>query len=64
MLIRRELVGDVAAIRDVHLAAFSRPALAGAEASEARLVDALRADRDVVAALSLVAEHAPESAPA
>ena len=57
MLIRRELAVDSAAIRRVHLAAFDRPALAGAEAPEARLVDALREDGDVVPALSLVAEH-------
>jgi putative acetyltransferase len=57
MLIRRELTGDSAAIREVHLAAFDRPALGGAEAPQARLVDALREDADVVPALSLVAEH-------
>jgi putative acetyltransferase len=57
MLIRRERAVDSAAIRQVHLAAFDRPELAGAEAPEARLVDALREDGDAVPALSLVAEH-------
>ena len=57
MLIRRELTVDFAAIHQVHLAAFDRPALGGAAAPEAGLVDALREDGDAVPALSLVAEH-------
>jgi putative acetyltransferase len=49
MKIRRERPADAAAIREIHEAAFGRRA-------EAVLVDRLRADGDVIPALSLVAE--------
>ncbi|GAB1818118.1 GNAT family N-acetyltransferase [Herbidospora sp. RD11066] len=49
MLIRRELPGDVAAIRDVVLRAFPTP-------MEADLVDELRVDPGWIPALSMVAE--------
>jgi predicted N-acetyltransferase YhbS len=49
-VIRRERAGDVAAIRDVHRAAFG-----GADPVEARLVDALRADPGWLPHFSLVA---------
>ncbi|MGH3839246.1 MAG: GNAT family N-acetyltransferase [Pseudonocardiaceae bacterium] len=51
MLLRRERRVDQPAVRAVHSAAFGD----GADAAEARLVDDLRADGDVIAALSLVA---------
>lgn len=50
MLVRRENEADVAAIDEVHRAAFATPA-------EARLVHALRADSGWVPALSMVAEN-------
>jgi len=50
--VRRETAGDVDAIRDVHRAAFG-----GADAVEATLVDALRADPGWLPHLSLVAER-------
>jgi len=55
MILRRELPGDAAAIRSVHSAAFT--AGVGGVVVEAPLVDALRIAGDVVAALSVVAEH-------
>jgi putative acetyltransferase len=48
VIIRPETPGDIAAIYDVHLRAFG-------QASEARLVDELRRDGDVIPELSLVA---------
>ncbi|MGQ0715966.1 MAG: GNAT family N-acetyltransferase [Pseudonocardiales bacterium] len=51
MLLRRELPVDQPAVRAVHNAAFG----GGADAAEARLVDDLRADGAVIAALSIVA---------
>lgn len=51
MLLRRELPVDQSAVRAVHNAAFG----GGADAAEAQLVDNLRADGDVIAALSIVA---------
>ncbi|WP_117211452.1 GNAT family N-acetyltransferase [Allorhizocola rhizosphaerae] len=48
MIVRRERAGDVAAIREVTLAAFETDL-------EAKLVDALRADPGWIARLSLVA---------
>jgi putative acetyltransferase len=56
MLIRRERPDDAPEVRALHLAAFARPDLSGTEAPEARLVDGLRDDGDVVPELSLVAE--------
>ncbi|AXB45020.1 GNAT family N-acetyltransferase [Amycolatopsis albispora] len=56
MLIRRETASDAAAIRVVHDAAFAKPDAPGAETVEARLVGELRADGDLIPALSLVAE--------
>jgi len=60
MLIRRELPTDADAIRAVHLAAFAKPATEDAPARqgalEAGLVDALRADGDLVPECCLVAE--------
>ncbi|MFF1615249.1 GNAT family N-acetyltransferase [Amycolatopsis sp. NPDC058278] len=53
MLIRRELPGDQAAIRAVHSEAFRREA--GVIPVEAPLVDELRAEGDLISALSLVA---------
>jgi putative acetyltransferase len=50
LLVRRERPGDVGAIRAVHRAAFG-----AADAVEARLVDALRADSGWLPHLSLVA---------
>ena len=52
LAVRRERAGDVDAIRDVHRAAFG-----GANAVEATLVDALRADPGWLPHLSLVAER-------
>jgi len=52
LVVRRERAGDVDAIRDVHRAAFG-----GADAVEATLVDALRADPGWLPHLSLVAER-------
>ncbi|HZA18710.1 MAG TPA: N-acetyltransferase [Pseudonocardiaceae bacterium] len=51
MLLRREHPGDQSAVRAVHNAAFG----GGADTAEAQLVDDLRAGRDVIAALSIVA---------
>lgn len=51
MLLRRELPVDQPTVRAVHRAAFGD----GADAAEARLVDDLRADDDVIPALSIVA---------
>lgn len=60
MLIRRELPTDADAIRAVHLAAFAEPATQSAPArdgaKEARLVEELRADGDLVLPCCLVAE--------
>ncbi|UJW35245.1 N-acetyltransferase [Saccharothrix sp. AJ9571] len=56
MLIRRETEADAAAIRVVHDAAFAKPDAPGAETVESRLVGELRADGDLLPALSLVAE--------
>ncbi|WP_347057276.1 N-acetyltransferase [Blastococcus sp. HT6-30] len=54
MILRRELARDREAVRAVHAAAFAL--LSGDVPGEARLVDALREDGDVVPGLSLVAE--------
>jgi putative acetyltransferase len=54
VILRREQDGDAPAVRDVHAAAFARPD--GALPAEVTLVDALRADGDVLPGLSLVAE--------
>lgn len=54
MLVRREKPADRSAIFDVHAAAFATDDVA--PASEATLVDDLRAAGDVIPALSLVAE--------
>lgn len=54
MFIRPEQPGDRDAVRAVHDAAFTAPD--GGHSPEALLVDRLRADGDLVAALSLVAE--------
>lgn len=51
MLLRRELPVDQPAVREVHNAAFG----GGAAVAEAQLVNDLRADGDVIAALSIVA---------
>ncbi|MGH3755359.1 MAG: GNAT family N-acetyltransferase [Pseudonocardiaceae bacterium] len=51
MLLRRELPMDQLAVRAVHSAAFG----GAADTAEARLMDDLRADGDVIAALSIVA---------
>ncbi|QFU86360.1 GNAT family N-acetyltransferase [Amycolatopsis sp. YIM 10] len=56
MLIRRGTDADDAAIRVVHDAAFAKPDAPGAETVEAKLVGELRADGDLLPALSLVAE--------
>ncbi|RZQ60901.1 GNAT family N-acetyltransferase [Amycolatopsis suaedae] len=56
MLVRRETAADRTDVRAVHAAAFTRPDTPGIEPSEAWLVDALRADGDLIAGLSLVAE--------
>lgn len=53
MIVRRESPGDRAAIFAVHAAAFARPDVD--VAPEARLVDWLRDDGDLLPALSLVA---------
>lgn len=53
MLVRRERPSDQAAVAAVHAAAFARD---GSLPAEVALVDKLRADRDVIPALSLVAE--------
>jgi putative acetyltransferase len=55
VLIRREVEADGPVVRAIHVAAFDHPESAGAEPVEARLLDELRADGDVVPALSLVA---------
>ncbi|MGH3936985.1 MAG: GNAT family N-acetyltransferase [Pseudonocardiaceae bacterium] len=51
MFLRQECLADQPAVRAVHNAAFG----GGAETAEARLVDDLRADGDIIAALSIVA---------
>jgi len=56
MLVRRETSADRTDVRAVHAAAFTRPDTPGIEPSEAWLVDALRADGDLIRELSLVAE--------
>ncbi len=56
MLIRRETPDDIDDIDEVHRRAFAPMAPAGAEPVEVGLVQALRADRGWVPALSLVAE--------
>jgi putative acetyltransferase len=53
VILRRESPGDRAAVFAVHTAAFARDD--GMEAQEARLVDWLREDGDIMPALSLVA---------
>ena len=55
-VIRRETVGDIAAIEAVHRTAYAR-ADNDDEPPEVPLVRRLRADRGWVLALSLVAEH-------
>jgi putative acetyltransferase len=55
VIVRLAVDVDADAVRAVHLAAFDRPALGGAPAPEARLVDDLRTGGDLVAALSFVA---------
>ncbi|MEU5260242.1 N-acetyltransferase [Amycolatopsis sp. NPDC021455] len=55
MLIRRETPADRAAIHAVHSAAFRREE--GVTPVEAPLVDELRAEGDLIGALSLVAVH-------
>ena len=60
---RRERPEDVAAVEALHAAAFARPGPGGAGAAavvEARLVERLRADGDVVPELTLVAEAGGE----
>ena len=57
MLIRRELPGDVDAVRDVLAAAFAEPAAAGAAPIEVDLVEALRATDEWLPPLSMVAER-------
>jgi putative acetyltransferase len=52
VIIRREAPHDQAAVHAVHVAAFNPPG--GGVAAEARLVDALRDNGDVVRGLSLV----------
>ena len=56
MLIRRELPGDVGAVRDVVAAAFADPAAPGSVPVEVGLVDALRATEEWLPLLSMVAE--------
>ena len=53
VIVRRELTEDHAAIFAVHAAAFARPG--AGEVPEAKLVDTLRGDGDVIPALALVA---------
>ena len=55
VLIRREVDGDVEAIRAVHASAFAGQAPAGEVPVEVALVDALRADVGWLPALALVA---------
>jgi putative acetyltransferase len=55
VLIRRERDADVPAIRAVTTAAFARPETAGRAVPEATLVDELRAGREWLPPLSLVA---------
>jgi putative acetyltransferase len=55
VLIRRETAADERAARAVQVAAFAAPELDGAEPVEARLLDELRAEGDLVPGLSLVA---------
>lgn len=58
VIIRRESPSDRVSIVAVHDAAFASPG--AGPAPEARLVDELRADGDIVAGLSLVAEEQGE----
>jgi putative acetyltransferase len=58
VFIRREAARDRDDVHAVHAAAFRPPG--GGVAAEARLVDELRADGDVVRALSLVAQQGIE----
>ena len=61
MFIRQATDADTAAIHALHTAAFRRHNAAGtAEIPEARLVGELRADGDLIPALSLVAERGGE----
>lgn len=55
MLVRRERSGDERAIRRVHAAAFRRATAERDSPAEVSLVDNLRASRDWLAKLSLVA---------
>jgi putative acetyltransferase len=55
MLVRRERSGDERAIRRVHAAAFRRATAERDSPPEVSLVDNLRASRDWLAKLSLVA---------
>lgn len=55
VLVRRERTDDVAAVRAVVAAAFSRPEAAGRVPIEVGLLDNLRADRSWLPELSLVA---------
>lgn len=57
MLLRRERPGDQRAIERVHAAAFMRAADPTATPPEATLVDDLRASREWIAQLSIVAVH-------
>ncbi|OXM52139.1 GNAT family N-acetyltransferase [Amycolatopsis alba] len=54
MLIRQEIPADIEAIHAVHLAAFAKHSV---PVVEAKLVDELRADGDLIGALSIVAER-------
>jgi putative acetyltransferase len=60
VLVRRELPGDVAGIRAVHVAAFGDSGEPARVPVEAGLVDALRASGAWVPELSLVADRAGE----
>jgi putative acetyltransferase len=55
MIVRRELAGDESAVHTVHAAAFGRDLVDARDVAEARLVDELRRDGDLVPALALVA---------
>jgi len=55
VILRREVPGDVDAIRTVHAAAFARPETPGVEPPEADLVTQLRASDAWMPALSIVA---------
>lgn len=63
MLVRRERSGDERAIRRVHAAAFRRATAERDSPPEVSLVDNLRASRDWLAKLSLVAMDAEEWSP-